>query len=376
MAEHDLNDEFLTTQQRISLGDRALIAIAAHVEVRSVLRADGQLRGHGLDDILIGSYARRVSIWPGKDVDVFGRLTHHDVNTITPDAAYVMFGAALQPFAEQGRLTPQPRSYKVDYRRGRMPGEQFLRTAAAERGWARPRVDRIARELDQLAFEFSVDVVPAVAWGDHYGIPEVGRNVTTGERYRTGHWRLTDPVELTNVTQERNRAPRIGGVGAYVRTVKAIRQVKAHHLPGVKPSALFYEFMLHDGFTEGAITGASWADITASALAYVSTRLHGIGERPVCDPVLNEEYQPAPASGDLTACTTAFDDVAWAAQRAVRASTRCQAAIEWRQVFGGNEEHDHVFPLPPGCRGTGAAMGAAAANVAAGGTAERSFGER
>lgn len=376
MAEHDLNDEFLTTQQRISLGDRALIAIAAHVEVRSFLRADAQLRTHGLDDILIGSYARKVSIWPGKDVDVFGRLTHHDVSTITPDAAYGMFGTALQPFADQGRLTPQPRSYKVDYRPGRLPGEQFLRSAAAEYGWARQRVDRVLRELDQLAFEFSVDVVPAVGWGDHYGIPEVGRDVATGERYRTGHWRLTDPVELTRLTRVRNRAPRIGGAGAYVRTVKAIKQVKAHHLSDTKPSPLFYEFILHDGFTEGTVAGASWADITASALAYMSTRLHTIGERPVCDPVLHEEYQPTPAAGDLAASTTAFDDVARAAQRAVRASTRCQAAIEWRQVFGGNEERDHVFPLPPGCRGTGAAMGAAAANIAAGGTAERSFGDR
>jgi hypothetical protein len=375
MAEHDLNDEFLTTQQRISLGDRALIAIAAHVEVRSVLRADGQLRGHGLDDILIGSYARRVSIWPGKDVDVFGRLTRHNVGTITPDGAYGMFGTALQPFADQGRLTPQPRSYKVDYRPGRLPGEQFLRTAAAEYGWARRRVNRVVRELDQLAFEFSVDVVPAVAWGDHYGIPEVGRNVTTGERYRTGHWRLTDPVELTRLTQVRNRAPRIGGAGAYVRTVKAIKQVKSHHLPHGKPSALFYEFILHDGFAEGTITGASSADITASALNYISTRLHTIGERPVCDPVLHEQYQPAPTTGDLAASTTAFDDAARAAQRALRARTRCQAAIEWRQVFGGNDQHEHVFPLPPGCRGTGTTMGAAAANIAAGGTAERSFGE-
>lgn len=91
---------------------------------------------------------------------MFGRLTHHDVSTITPDAAYGVFGMALQPFADQGRLKPQPRSYKIDYRPGRLPGEEFLRSAAAEYGWARQRVDRVVRELDQLAFEFSVDVVP------------------------------------------------------------------------------------------------------------------------------------------------------------------------------------------------------------------------
>lgn len=376
MAEHDLNDQHLVTHQRISLSDRALIAIAAHVEVRSVLRADPELQKHGLDDILIGSYARRVSIWPGKDVDVFGRLTRDDVGTITPDSAYGLFGTALGPFANQGRLTPQPRSFKVGYSPRRLPGEQYLRTAAADYGWAQHRVDRVVRELDQLAFEFSVDVVPAVAWDGHYGIPEIGRYATTGERYRTGQWRLTDPIELTNLTQIRNRAPRIGGAGAYVRTVKTIKQVKAHHLAGTKPSALFYEFILHDGFESGAITGTSWADITASALTYISSRLHSLDQHPVCDPVLRQPYEPAPPVSDLSAATSAFDDAARAAQRAVRSSTRCQAAIEWRHVFGGNGQHEQVFPLPPGCRGTGATMGAAAANIAAGGTAERSFGGR
>lgn len=56
-------------QQNIALGDRAIVVIAAHVEVRSVLRASGELLAHGLDDVLIGSYARRVMNWPGKDVD-------------------------------------------------------------------------------------------------------------------------------------------------------------------------------------------------------------------------------------------------------------------------------------------------------------------
>jgi hypothetical protein len=376
MAEHDLNDEFQTTHQRVSLGDRALVAIAAHVEVRSILRADGQLRRHGLDDVLIGSYARRVSIWPGKDVDVFGRLTTEDVGSIIPDAAYGMFGPALQTYADQGRLRPQPRSFKVDFGPARVPDEQYIRAAAAEYQWESRRVQRVLDQLGQLAFAFSVDVVPAVAWGDHFGIPEVGRHAATGERYRTGQWRLTSPVELTRLTRVRNRAPRIGGVGAYVRTVRSVKQVKSYHLLDAKPSALFYEFILYDGFTDGAITGASWADVTASALTYIADRLRDVAARPVCDPVLREPYQPLPSPSDLATVSNVFDDIARGAARAVRASTRCQAAIEWRHVFGGNEQWDHVFPLPPGCRGTGATMGAAAANIAAGGTAERSFGDR
>ena len=376
MAEHDLNDEFQTTHQRVSLRDRALVAIAAHVEVRSVLRADGELRRHGLDDVLIGSYARRVSIWPGKDVDVFGRLTNENVSSIIPDAAYRMFGAALQTYADQGRLTPQPRSFKVDFGPTRVPDEQYIRAAAAEYQWESRRVKRVIDQLGQLAFAFSVDVVPAVAWGDHFGIPEIGRHASTGERYRTGLWRLTNPVELTRLTQVRNRSPRIGGAGAYMRTVKSVKQVKAHHLPDAKPSALFYEFILYEGFTDGAVSGGSWADLTASALAYIANRLRDLDARPVCDPVLREPYQPVPSANDLATASSVFDTLARGAARAVSASTRCQAAIEWRQIFGGNGQSDHVFPLPPGCRGTGTTMGAAAANIAVGGTAERSFGDR
>lgn len=376
MAEHDLNDEFKTTHQRVALGDRALVAIAAHVEVRSVLRADGQLRRHGLDDVLIGSYARRVSIWPGKDVDVFGRLTTEIVGSISPDAAYGMFGTALRTYADHGRLRSQPRSFKVDFGPGRVPDEQYIRAAAAEYRWESRRVQRVLDQIGQLAFAFAVDVVPAVAWGDHFGIPEVGRHVATSERYRTGQWRQTNPVELTRLTRVRNRAPRIGGIGAYVRTVRSVKQVKAHHLPDAKPSALFYEFILYDGFADGAISGGSWADLTASALAYVADRLRDLDTRPVCDPVLREPYQPLSSPSDIATASGVFDEVARGAARAVRANTRCQAAIEWRQVFGGNEHRDHVFPLPPGCRATGATMGAAAANIAAGGTAERSFGDR
>lgn len=375
MAEHDLHNEFLTTHQNVALGDRALVVIAAHVEVRSVIRADPQLRAHGLDDILIGSYARRVSIWPGKDVDILGRLAE-TVASMAPDTAYEMFHAALRSFEEQGRLTPQPRSFKIEFSPRQRPGEDYIRTAAREYGWGTSRVGRVLRDLDQLAFDFSVDVVPAVSWDAHYGIPEIDRRLTTGERYRTGHWRQTDPVELTRLTQERNRAPRIGGVGAYVRTVKEVKQIKAHHLPDTKPSALYYEFLLYDGFAEGAIAGASWADITASALAYLADRLRTVSGRPACDPVLRIPYHPVPAASDLAVATATFDDLAQRAQRAVRATSRCQAAIEWRHVFGANQRSENVFPLPPGCRGTGTAMGAAGANIAIGGTAERSFGGR
>lgn len=376
MATHDLHKEFETTQRRVALGDRALVAIAAHAEVRSVLRESADLRSHGLDDVLIGSYARRVSIWPGKDVDVFGRLSNETVQTMNSDTAYRLFETALQRFAHAGRLTAQPRSLKVDYTPDRTPQPQFIRAAARDYEWPTERVERVLRDLRNVAFEFSVDVVPAVAWGGHYGIPEIQQQTGTAQRYRTGRWRQTSPVELTERTRELNRAPLVHGRGAYVPTVRAVKQVKGTRLHGMKPSSLYYEFVLHEGFARGLITGASWADVTASALGYVAARLRTTDTDPVRDPVLQQPYAPVPSESDLAAARAVFDEATRQAQWAL-AADRCQAAIHWRAVFGGNAKHDDVFPLPPGCRGTGAAMGAVVAgNIAAGGTQEKTFGDR
>lgn len=374
MARFPLHDQFTEMHSRIALGDRALIAIAAHVEVRAVLRAAQELLSRGLEEVLIGSYARKVSIWPGKDVDVFGRLMRETEDSIAPDVAYEMFGRALQPFADQGRLTPQARSYKIDFRPDGYPSEAAIRAAGREYMWKSAQVARAIEAKDRLLFEFSVDVVPAVRSGDHYGIPETGRIAATGDRYRTGRWRLTSPVALTDMTQRRNRTPTIGRVGAFVRTIKTVKQIKNHHLRDSKPSFLYYEFLLHDGFAEGVISGDAWADVTASALSYIASRVREAPNRPACDPVLDEPYSPAPSAVDLASSSTVLDDLAGRAARAVASDRLCAAAAEWRLILGENERQGHVFPLPPGCRETGAAMGAAAVNVASGGTAERSFG--
>ena len=74
MATHALSSEILEAHRRVSLRDRRRIAIAAHHEVPLVLRDSSDLRRLGMDDVLIGSYSRGVAIWPGNDVDAFGRL--------------------------------------------------------------------------------------------------------------------------------------------------------------------------------------------------------------------------------------------------------------------------------------------------------------
>jgi tRNA nucleotidyltransferase (CCA-adding enzyme) len=59
-------------------------AIAAHTEIRTYLEADSTLRDWGVETVLIGSYARHTAIWPGKDVDVFTKLTRLSVGATNP----------------------------------------------------------------------------------------------------------------------------------------------------------------------------------------------------------------------------------------------------------------------------------------------------
>ena len=376
MAVHPLTSQFLDAHSRLSLGDRRRIAIAAHFEVRSVLRASPRLLGLGLRDVLIGSYARKVSIWPGKDVDVFGRLMEHTTDTLHPATAHAAFEDSLSHYAQQGRLTKQPRSLKVAFGPSHPPSVQAIRAAADERAWTRLETNRLVRDRT-LLFDFSVDVVPAVLDPPHYGIPDLDHR-PGGLRQLSGGWKRTDPVALTELAQQLNRALRVGGVGALVRVVKTIKQVKEHHLGGLKPGGLYYEFILHEGFGSGGISGDTWAEITASALEYLASRLGTAAWNPICDPVLGASYEPQPPPDMLAHARRTFGDLARKAQRAITISDRCQAAIEWRAVFGENGRRPqlHVFPLPAGCRADGVLMGAAATNTSTGGTQERSFGTR
>lgn len=375
MAIYDFNVEFGKAQTNMNLGDRRRIAIAAHVEVRAVLNANAALLDAGLADVLVGSYARSLSIWPGKDVDVFGRLSAHTVDTITPSAAYTLFETALSPFERQGRLTRQPRSLKVSFGREHPVSEASVRAAGAAEGWSPADIGELVRKAAAADFEFSVDVVPGVGWDPHYGIPEVDI-AQDGTRSLSQSWKLTDPVALNDATTERNREPTVSGQGAFVPTVKALKQIKSHHLPEVKPSFLFYEFILHEGFTNGGIVGESWADITASAVGHIANRLATVLIDPVLDPILGEPYAPAPDPSAVEASRLLWTDLAAKATFAVGTHERCQAAITWRQILGTNRGDRNVFPLPDGCRGSGVPQGAVAMNTSSGGTEERSFGRR
>ncbi len=66
---------------RIEPNADAANAQKAHKEVAAVLEADEKLVELGVDPLLIGSYARHVSIRRVKDVDMFARLNKATATT-------------------------------------------------------------------------------------------------------------------------------------------------------------------------------------------------------------------------------------------------------------------------------------------------------
>lgn len=347
MATHPLNPQFQTAQTYIGLGPRRTIAIAAHLEVRSVLCAAQRLIAFGLVDVLIGSYPRRTGIWPGKDVDVFAKLTNQSIDSITPEAAYQLFyGILLDAFRD--RIEPQGRSIKVNYRSDRSPDQRFVVEAAK-------LLETAALPGPGDQFDFSVDVVPAVRFGDRWGIPN--RDPATWTRQAASErWMCTDPERLTELTSERNAQLSIGGQGAYVPTVKMIRQIRREKLGDAKPGGLFMELLVYEGFLNGSISGDTWADLTASTLTYIANRLTTVTTTPLCDPALDQPYNPLPDPAATSHAATVFADLAAKATYALTAD-KCPAAASWRQILGSNTRaNGPVFELPAGCTADGGVM--------------------
>jgi len=343
----NLAEQFRTAQRNIGLSARRKVAIAAHLEVSAALKLAEPLVDRGLADVLIGSYPRRTGIWPGKDVDVFAKLTNESIDTIEPSEAYDLFYTVLDRYFP-GRVQPQGRSVKVDYRPSTLPGIAFIREAA-----------RILEQPETLApadgFEFSVDVVPAVHFGTVWGIPDRNRERWT-RTAAAERWVRTNPEQLTELTQQLNAAVSISGQGAYVPTVKTIRQIRRAHLGDAKPGGLYFELIVHEGFTLGQIKGESWAEITAATLRYVADRLLTVGDTPLCDPVLEQPYHPRPDPGPVAHAAVVFARLASDAEAALTRE-RCPAAAVWRQIFGSNTKvNGPVFELPAGCRSDGSVM--------------------
>jgi hypothetical protein len=305
-----LSEQFKGALSRLELREKRRRVEAAHKEIRELLETDDQLCSWGVDTVLIGSYARHTAIYPGKDVDVFTKLTKLDTSA-NPST---VFGAVRDVLvAKYGeRAQPQARSIKVTFP---TDGEE----------------------------DFHVDVVPAVRKGDRWAIPRRDTRRWDAPDVEE-RWVETDPEKMTELTSDMNATLEVDGQGAYVPVVKLVRQTRWHHRGKEKPGGFYFELMTYWAFAAD-MDGDSLAEIFARTLRAIAVQLES--GAPLIDPILGREYRPVPDPDDRAAAAEVFSDLASRAERALTLD-RCPAAAIWRSILGENDRGP-VFPLPPGC---------------------------
>lgn len=318
-------------------GAKAARAIAAHEEIRSVLEADAKLREWGVDTKLIGSYSRDTGVYPGKDVDVFVKLTDLDTDAMPKEVYEAVRDALVREYGdaeEGGRATQQARSIKVLFPDADAPDDENA--------------------------SFAVDAVPAVRDGERWAIPTKDRNRWSGS---TGRWVTTDPEHFASISSDLSTAswsPSVGGRNAYKPVVKLTRQARRAHLDDRRPGGLFIEFAVYESWAGRQVSGDEWDSLFAQTLRRVADRLAIASVVQLTDPALGTAIEPAVSDEDLDHAADTFARLADLAEEALTVDD-CQAALKWREVLGGNDRADPVFPLPPGCDAKGNAIGSLAA---------------
>jgi hypothetical protein len=316
---------------RIAVGARQKVAQDAHKEVRSVLEGSTALKDWGIDTILIGSYARTTSIYPGKDVDVFSKLTKLNTDASPTGVFNTLSEALIDHYGK--RAEKQRRSVKIDFDDG----------------------------------EFGVDVVPAVSAGSHWAIPNRDRATWESD----GRWIKTDPEQLSSLTTQCNSSLSVAGQGAYVPTVKLVRQIREHHLGDRDPGGLYFELMTYWAF-QSEMYGTCFAEILARTLRSIAGQLSNASSIPLIDPALVQSFSPCPDSGDLEKAAEEFDELAGMAEQALDAE-KCPAAALWRKILGENG-NGWCFTLPDGCDETGKEIGPVIPVRSQGSSEARGFG--
>lgn len=323
-----LASQFSRAVQNVTIhGPKLERAIAAHLEVRALLEADTQMRDWGIDTRLIGSYARQTSRYPGKDVDVFLRFTKlnvwHDPEKVFAAVEQILvahYGSALVG----GRATVQARSVKIDFTDSDTPGGED---------------------------DFSVDAVPAVPWGEHWGIPNRDRNLWSQDEKR---WILTSPIRFAEESVALSVAtssPIVNGDNAYRPIVRLLRQVRHTHLGQLRPGGLYFEVLAFYAWRDGEVSGDSWAELLSATLERVAIGLQDASASGLADPVLGTPMKPELTSVQWETAAGVLDQLARLAQESLE-SDPCRAAQLWRQILGENDR-GQVLPLPDGCGANG-----------------------
>jgi hypothetical protein len=278
----------------------------AHQEVREVLEADEKLAGYGIDTVLIGSYARHVSIRRMQDVDVFSKLPELP-DDVGPRDLHKIFADVLLEGLDDERVVPQDRSIQV-----RFPD-----------------------------FDLYVDVVPARPCGDHWEIPD--------RTDRGGDWQETNPERLAELSSEMNEAHD----DLYVPTVKLVRQTRRAHL-GKQPVGHYFEILTYHAFASGTVSGENIAEYYCSALRGVVAQLETAIENGLSDPTMEGAIVPTRASEEeLQQALDTFRSLAEMGEAALADDDRCAAAKVFRELLGRTSEGDMVFPMPEDCNEDG-----------------------
>jgi len=306
-------------------GKKRQRAIDTHIEIQDTLSGDETLRSWGINSRLIGSYSRHTAIYPGKDVDVFGRLENLDTSASPRDVFERVEFVLVEEYgkaSEGGRATPQARSIKVAF-----PDEQDENAA------------------------FAIDAVPAVQDGSRWAIPTKDRDRWTEQ---VGRWITTDPERFGELSSDLSTAtwsPSVGGQNAYKPVVKLMRQARRVHLADRRPGGLYVEFAMYDVWNSRLIVGDEWDRLFAATLRHVGNRFGMAPILPLLDPGLGTAVDPALDVAEWTGARDEFLRLADLADEALTADD-CAAAVKWREILGVNDR-GQVFPLPSGCDSTG-----------------------
>lgn len=320
-------DDALTT---IEPDDDKANAATAHAEVRDVLEADEGLAKLGIDPVLIGSYARQVSIKHVKDVDVFARLTDAD-ETLAPGMILDAFENVLIEEYGEDRVEKQYRSIKVDF----------------------------------PDFDLTVDAVPARACGENWEIPNKPEDVERAQ------WVETNPLKLNDLTTEKNSEFLLNGEGIYVPIVKLIRQVRRTWLED-QPGGLFFELMTYWFYENEKPSATSVAEYLTLTLDGIAEMLPSVAADGLDDPTLpGEKISTKATDEDLENAQERIREAADLAADALADEDNCSSAVKWRKLLGETSDGDYVFDLPSYCNEDGsrknlASVTSGAARVPAG----------
>jgi hypothetical protein len=298
--------------------DDATNAKDAHEQVSETLGSDSWLTDLGVNPVLIGSYARDVSIRRVKDVDVFARLEKAD-STLRPGRVLDRMEEVLGDEFPQ-RVERQHRSLKVDF----------------------------------PDYDLSVDVIAARPHGEHWEIPEKIKDDGNAT------WVETNPTKMTELKEEANKEFLLYDddptSGIYVPVVKLVRQVRRTWIDD-QPGGYFFEVLTYWAFQEAKPNEDSVAAYLTIVLETIGELLPGVVEDGLADPTLdNQCIKTKATNAQVDAAAERIIEAAELARTALDEPDKCLAAVRWRQLLGttkNTETEDQVFPLPDYCNDDG-----------------------